>query len=517
MTSSELLHTSHATQTVIPSYDVPPPEAPADDATDSNLIRRLKRHKNGEVSVQETSSRNMQLCQYFKAGCCNFGDECWYSHDESLSSSDYKIMLCSEYARHGTCATVACRNAHGRSELHTPHHFDRPGYKSNLCTLFLLDDLHCDKAFQDCFDAHGPLDLRPDLPTLPPDLKGEHFSYSDSHVHLDAVLLARRYGSLWMHKRVLCKHDPCWSNSCVFAHGESDMRPRLPLDTCDMESLAAELRTHSDGAFGGCVHICCEAATIEETIKLVEWGKAVLNGRVFAAFGIHPVHYDDYTPEVEQRLEAALKTCGSYAVAWGECGLDYHHRTRISENGDVQVDPHICAGMHDVFIKQIHAAVRHRLPLVVHSRDAEEDVVQVLSDHLPRGHAVILHSYQGPIAAIMRFFDIFPNGYVGFTGVVTYWYAYHNQFRDLLRAIPISRILLETDGPWMSPEPHTGANAHAGHIPWIAHAVGKAKGYRTRDVLEATHSNFCRVFRIDYGHEVEQKCNFDRLTDSECV
>merc|ERR1712100_869226 len=111
-------------------------------------------------------------------------------------------MLCRDFVEQGGCLRSDCRYAHGRNELCTPEHFNVPGYKAHFCTRHLLADLQCDKDFQDCFDAHCPLDLRPDLPSVPPELQGTSFTYSDSHVHLDEVLLARRYGSLWMHKRM---------------------------------------------------------------------------------------------------------------------------------------------------------------------------------------------------------------------------------------------------------------------------------------------------------------------------
>lgn len=324
----------------------------------------------------------------------------------------------------------------------------------------------------------------------------------DAHIHLDQVLLARRYGHFWMHKRILCKHNPCYSDPCQWAHGVEDMRPRLPWERSDLMSLMKEQQTLTGGVFGGCVHVSCEVATIDETVALVSWGCDMLDGKIFAAFGIHPTHFDDYTPEVEALIERAIKKCGTKAVAWGETGLDYHHRRTIMEDCSMKMLPETKVQMCDVFAKQAQAAVRNNLPLVVHCREAEDDLLRVLSENVPSDHPVYMHSFDCSLQTLATFLAKWPQGVIGINGCVT-WDGTHggsdtgDQVAAILHNTPLSRILLETDGPYLAPEPHTGSSSHFGHIPWIAHSVAQILGLSTVAVLAATHDNFCRFHRLE--------------------
>lgn len=433
----------------------------------------------------------MQLCTFFQAGCCWYDGQCYFRHAPAAEASGHKTALCEGFARSGRCPVEDCPGAHGAEELRTPWAFQgQPGYKSSLCTSYLLEDLSCDEASHNCWDAHGPLDLRRVAVAPPPDLRGVDFTFCDAHLHLDQVLLARRYGSNWMYKRALCTHRPCRNPACAWAHGAADQRPRLPLSKSDLEDLARELSSLPGGTFGGCVHSSCEVQTIGETVELVEWGRESLGGRVYAAFGIHPTNFEAYTPEVEAEIEAALERCGAQGVAWGECGLDYYHRDSTEDFESVR------GQMRDVFERQARAAVRLKLPLVVHSRDAEGDTIDILRRSVPSEHPVYLHAYTGHYGAEMltAFLAEWPRSCVGIAGAVSYPSAAN--LHNLAWALPLERILLETDGPYMSPEPYRYDHSHPGHIPWVAGAVARAKHLPVAEVLAATASNFRRFFGL---------------------
>merc|ERR1712107_270146 len=103
-------------------------------------------------------------------------------------------------------------------------------------------------------------------------------------------------------------------------------------------------------------------------------------------------------------------------------------------------------------------------------------VIQILSENVPRDHPVYLHSFQGPVELMKDFLQGWPNGYIGLNGCATYWSTFGNHVFSIVCNVPLSSVLLETDGPYMPPEPYSGASTHPGHIPWIAHAVAEAKG-----------------------------------------
>mmetsp|Transcript_133792 Transcript_133792/g.373008 ORF Transcript_133792/g.373008 Transcript_133792/m.373008 type:complete len:215 (-) Transcript_133792:3-647(-) len=140
------------------------------------------------------------VCRYFASGCCWYGKACYFRHDGSPPDSGYKTALCEQFTQTGQCPKDDCFFAHGQDELRTPPAFRGvPGYKRVLCTYHLLAELECQE--ESCFDAHGPLDLRRLRPSLPPSLRGAAFLYSDAHLHLDEVLLSRRYGSRREYKK----------------------------------------------------------------------------------------------------------------------------------------------------------------------------------------------------------------------------------------------------------------------------------------------------------------------------
>jgi len=434
----------------------------------------------------------LELCKFFQSGCCWYDDACFFRHAPAKEDSGFKSILCHNFVNLGQCALENCSGAHGNAELRTPKVFEgNDGYKASLCLWHMVEDLECDQASHNCFDAHGVLDLRRVPLTMPPELEGCQFTYSDAHVHLDHVLLSRRFGTKFTYKRALCTRRPCENPWCLWAHGESDRRPRLPIEHADFLALAAELRQAvTGGTFGGCVHSCCEAEAIEDAVRLVQWGREALDGRVYVSFGVHPTSYETYTPELEARLEAALAACGSQAVAWGECGLDYYlQKTESADFGPRREQ------MLDVFIRQVRLAVRKNLPLVVHSRDAEEDTLKVLRDILPLDHHVYLHSFTASAVDILsEFLERWPHSCVGIAGAVTYQNA--RNLHALARVLPLDRMLLETDGPYMAPEPCRYHHTAPGHVPCIAAGIARLKGVSAVEVLAACHENFLRFYRL---------------------
>jgi len=250
------------------------------------------------------------------------------------------------------------------------------------------------------------------------------------------------------------------------------------------------------GSLAGCVHSCCGVDAIEETLQLVMWGREVLDGKLYASFGIHPNCFEQYSAEVEARLVAALRECGSQGVAWGECGLDYCKRIL-----DLEKDPSMKDRMHKVFAQQARVAVRLGMPLVVHSRDAVEDTLAILRENVPSEHPVHLHSYMGMPDAMLEFLEEWSQGYVGIAGCITWPIADREMggLADVVRALPLDRLLLESDGPFMAPYPHKGEESHPGLMPWVAAGVAKIKGLEVGEVLAAAQKNFHRMFRLPLG------------------
>merc|ERR1712176_2234 len=149
-------------------------------------------------------------------------------------------------------------------------------------------------------------------------------------------------------------------------------------------------------------------------------------------------------------------------VAVGECGLDFHYNRSPQ---DMQ---------KKVFIEQIEIAKQLDMPLVIHSRKAERDTVEIMKQYCPKNKRIHLHCFTDSVEYAKVMLDAFPNLMIGFTGAITFKNA--NKNRETVRQVPLNRLLLETDGPYMSPMPYRGKVAHPGYIPLVAEVVAKMHG-----------------------------------------
>ena len=168
-------------------------------------------------------------------------------------------------------------------------------------------------------------------------------------------------------------------------------------------------------------------------------------------------------------------------VAIGEAGLDYHydHAPR-----DVQAA---------VFRTNIEAARRTGLPLVVHARDADADVEAILRDEMANGpFGFVLHCFSSGNALAHAGIEL--GGYVSFSGILTFKRS--EELRALARALPLDRLLVETDAPYLAPVPHRGKRCEPGYTRHTAEVLADARGVSLETVAEATTANARRLFKL---------------------
>jgi TatD DNase family protein len=226
--------------------------------------------------------------------------------------------------------------------------------------------------------------------------------------------------------------------------------------------------------FAGCITISCDPASIEPTLALMG------SQRVYGAFGIHPHDAKAYTTELELAIGAAMGN--AKALAWGEIGLDYHYDSSPRET------------QREVFARQARMGVAAGKPLIVHTREAEADTLAILRTEVPRDWRVHVHCFTSSQGMAEALLADFPNLCLGFTGIVTFKNAYDLQ--QVVRATPLSRLLLETDGPYLAPVPFRGKPAHPGHIPHIAAKIAELKGETLEAVYGAARENTKRTYGI---------------------
>ncbi|KAA6401034.1 MAG: putative hydrolase, TatD family protein [Streblomastix strix] len=189
-------------------------------------------------------------------------------------------------------------------------------------------------------------------------------------------------------------------------------------------------------------------------------------------FGLHPHNSKEYDDKLELRLVeifAKYRESGK-VLAWGEIGLDYHYDFSPR---DVQ---------RAVFIRQLKKSNELELPIVLHIREADDDALKIIRENVTdKQKRIHLHCYTSSPPFALQLVQEYPNLFVGFTGVVTFKNS--RQIQDTVKALPLDRILLETDAPYMSPIPFRGQTCHSGMIPQTAQKIAELKGV-TQDELE---------------------------------
>jgi TatD DNase family protein len=206
---------------------------------------------------------------------------------------------------------------------------------------------------------------------------------------------------------------------------------------------------------------------------------------IYATIGIHP-HEAKLARDADFEEMAQLATRPK-VIAWGEIGLDYFydHSPR-----DIQ---------QQVFVKQMDMAKTARLPIVIHCRpsngsdDAWEDCLKLLYEHwAPSGLGGILHCFTGAWDYAKRALDM---GFmISFAGNVTFPKA--QQIRDAAREVPLDRILIETDSPFLAPVPYRGKRNEPSFVKETARQVAELRGLSTRDIGLQTAKNFYRFFSL---------------------
>ncbi|MCR5033339.1 MAG: TatD family hydrolase [Lachnospiraceae bacterium] len=229
----------------------------------------------------------------------------------------------------------------------------------------------------------------------------------------------------------------------------------------------------------GIGHICDVGASLESSKRALFLAETYEH--VYAAVGIHPEHVRQLE-EREENLEAIRSLSRSPKVrAIGEIGLDYHYE----ENPEPSLQ-------EKWFRAQLRLAREEKLPVIIHSRDAAQDTFRILEEEKAQEIGGVLHcySYSSEMAKAFLKFDF----YFGFGGVVTFKNA--KKAKQAVEQIPLERIVLETDCPYMAPEPHRGERNSSAFLPYIVKGIAQIKGVSEEEVIRVTEENAFRLFGL---------------------
>lgn len=238
----------------------------------------------------------------------------------------------------------------------------------------------------------------------------------------------------------------------------------------DRDAVIDRAREAGVGTF---VTIGCDLETSRAAVELADRYPFV-----YATVGVHPHEakqigdswYDDL-----RRLAQHQKV-----VAYGEIGLDYHYN---------HSPPRL---QRDRFREQIALARDLRLPIVVHTREAQDDTIAILKEENAKDVGGVFHCFSGDAWLAKDALDL---GFLlSFSGVITFHNA--TMLRDIVKTVPKDRLLVETDSPYLTPTPHRGKRNEPAHVRLVAEKIAALQGLTTDEVAELTSQNARRVFKI---------------------
>ncbi len=196
---------------------------------------------------------------------------------------------------------------------------------------------------------------------------------------------------------------------------------------------------------------------------------------IYASVGVHPHAATTVTPDVLDTL--AVLTQHPKVLSWGEIGLDFYY------------DNSPRAIQLDAFSVQLERARQCEVPVVIHTRDAEPETLDILRRHpIARGGHV--HCFTGTPEMADALLDL--GFHIGFTGIVSFKKA--ENVRDALRRVPLERLLIETDSPFLAPMPYRGKRNEPAYVAHVAAAIAEVKETPVADVIDHSTRNFYRLY-----------------------
>lgn len=213
----------------------------------------------------------------------------------------------------------------------------------------------------------------------------------------------------------------------------------------------------------------CDTSSNKEVLDLSQ-----KYDNMYCALGIHPEKVEEYTESDLKWIENNLSNIKTIAI--GEIGLDYHY---TKENKDAQIK---------LLESELKLAETHQLPVIIHSREATEDTINTLKKFKVKG---VIHSFSGSLETAQIYIKM---GYLlGINGVITFKNA---KLKEVIKDIPLENIILETDSPYLTPEPYRGKRNEPAKIYDIAQFISNLKEISIEELTRITNDNIKRIFDI---------------------
>lgn len=233
------------------------------------------------------------------------------------------------------------------------------------------------------------------------------------------------------------------------------------------ESLLDDIRSHDVG------HMLCVSINLEDYPAMVE--QVAGQADISISVGVHPNEDEGHEPSVEELVALAAHPAN---VAIGETGLDY-----FRSNGELE-------WQRERFRRHIAAARQTSKPLIIHTREAREDTLAILEEENARDPGGVMHCFAEDWETARRAMDL--NFHISFSGIVTFKNA--TELKEVARRVPLDRMLIETDSPYLAPVPKRGKPNQPAYVRYVAEHIAELRGESVETIARATTENFFRLF-----------------------
>lgn len=261
--------------------------------------------------------------------------------------------------------------------------------------------------------------------------------------------------------------------SVIDTHCHLDMRAYQE-DLEDILSKAYSLGVHA------IVTIGINVASSQEAIGLA--GKYSM---VKATVGIHPHDVGNIDASALNVIQTLIEQNRQHIVAYGEIGLDY---VKNYSQPDIQ---------RHYFRLQLEIAREHELPVIIHDREAHDDILRILKEHAPLSNGGIMHCFSGNMEYAKEILDL--GLLISIPGIVTFTNA--TDLQEVTKKIPLDSMLLETDGPFLAPMPYRSKRNEPKYLLYTLLEVAKLRNSSVEEIAQATTENACRLFNFKIGRE----------------
>jgi len=248
------------------------------------------------------------------------------------------------------------------------------------------------------------------------------------------------------------------------------------IDThCHIDSESYENKEEVIKNMGDNILVASAASpeSIKEVIDLTQ-----KYNNVYGTIGVHPEFADSYTNEDLKKIEEGLKN--KKIIGIGEIGLDYHYG---KENALSQ---------KELFIKQIEIANKYNKTIVIHTRDASMDTYNIIKKYKKENIKLILHCYSGSLELAKEYIKL--GAKLGIGGVLTF--KNEKKLKEIVKELDLKNFVLETDSPYLTPEPHRGKKNEPANVKLVAQKIAEIKGFSVEEVVKITTENALLQFDL---------------------